>query len=393
MDCIVRGITKSQTQLNDLHFTSPVTPRGRKRDAFLHRINHSGLYLLVHCPHKRPAVSTGQGPYLSTKWNSLSRVCQWFHAPGILHALSVILTDNPARETLLPWLSRRGHRGLQSWNVSPEVMVSKLQGPIILEFSLSHSPTPSPLFSASLGSSTNLTHSRYWPLVCRRSEWVSKQNKFENFDYLICIFQAEYTSVAARKKTDCWLNSLLDFWTQWKQSLNNFVTFGLFLAQQKHFNWSLFLSQRFFLKRWGTNVPRASTMGTHTTVNTLTLPNNPANGHHDQVPEEETKVQSGYETYLGTHSRVKTGEWKAKIIWVHTLPPNTFWLQSTLLFSHSNPQAGLFFQTHHLSNKTSKYELLKWQPTPVFLPGESHGQRSLADYSSWGCKSRTWLSN
>ena len=29
----------------------------------------------------------------------------------------------------------------------------------------------------------------------------------------------------------------------------------------------------------------------------------------------------------------------------------------------------------------------KWQPTPVFLPGESHGQRSLAlSYSPWGCK-------
>ena len=28
----------------------------------------------------------------------------------------------------------------------------------------------------------------------------------------------------------------------------------------------------------------------------------------------------------------------------------------------------------------------KWQPTPVFLPGESHGQRCLAGYSSWGCK-------
>ena len=25
-------------------------------------------------------------------------------------------------------------------------------------------------------------------------------------------------------------------------------------------------------------------------------------------------------------------------------------------------------------------------PTPVFLPGESHGQRSLADYSPWGHK-------
>ena len=26
----------------------------------------------------------------------------------------------------------------------------------------------------------------------------------------------------------------------------------------------------------------------------------------------------------------------------------------------------------------------KWQPTPVFLPGESHGQRSLEGYSPWG---------
>ena len=28
----------------------------------------------------------------------------------------------------------------------------------------------------------------------------------------------------------------------------------------------------------------------------------------------------------------------------------------------------------------------KWQPTPVFLVGKSHGQRSLAGYSPWGCK-------
>ena len=28
----------------------------------------------------------------------------------------------------------------------------------------------------------------------------------------------------------------------------------------------------------------------------------------------------------------------------------------------------------------------KWQPTPIFLPGESHGQRSLVGYSPWGCK-------
>ena len=28
----------------------------------------------------------------------------------------------------------------------------------------------------------------------------------------------------------------------------------------------------------------------------------------------------------------------------------------------------------------------KWQPTPVFFPGQSHGQRSLVGYGSWGHK-------
>ena len=31
-----------------------------------------------------------------------------------------------------------------------------------------------------------------------------------------------------------------------------------------------------------------------------------------------------------------------------------------------------------------------WQPTPVFLPGESHGQRSLAGYSLQGRKDKQW---
>ena len=34
----------------------------------------------------------------------------------------------------------------------------------------------------------------------------------------------------------------------------------------------------------------------------------------------------------------------------------------------------------------------KWQLTPIFLPGKSHGQRSLVGYSPWGC-SLTQLSN
>ena len=27
-----------------------------------------------------------------------------------------------------------------------------------------------------------------------------------------------------------------------------------------------------------------------------------------------------------------------------------------------------------------------WQPTPIFMPGESHGQRSLVGYNLWYCK-------
>ena len=32
------------------------------------------------------------------------------------------------------------------------------------------------------------------------------------------------------------------------------------------------------------------------------------------------------------------------------------------------------------------WETQVWQPTPVFLPGEFHGQMGLASYSSWGHK-------
>ena len=31
-------------------------------------------------------------------------------------------------------------------------------------------------------------------------------------------------------------------------------------------------------------------------------------------------------------------------------------------------------------------QIKKWQPTPVLLPGKSHGRRSLVGYSPWGHK-------
>ena len=33
--------------------------------------------------------------------------------------------------------------------------------------------------------------------------------------------------------------------------------------------------------------------------------------------------------------------------------------------------------------------VIKWKPTPVFLPGESHGQRNPVGYSPYGCTKST----
>ena len=35
----------------------------------------------------------------------------------------------------------------------------------------------------------------------------------------------------------------------------------------------------------------------------------------------------------------------------------------------------------------------QWHPTPVLLPGNSHGKRSLVGCSPWGLESQTWLSD
>ena len=45
------------------------------------------------------------------------------------------------------------------------------------------------------------------------------------------------------------------------------------------------------------------------------------------------------------------------------------------------------FRRHRLNPRVGKIPWRRtWQPTPVFLLGESHGQRCLVGYSPWGCK-------
>ena len=39
-----------------------------------------------------------------------------------------------------------------------------------------------------------------------------------------------------------------------------------------------------------------------------------------------------------------------------------------------------------LNSSMKTYQRRQWHPTPVLLPGKSHGWRSLVGYSPWGCK-------
>ena len=55
----------------------------------------------------------------------------------------------------------------------------------------------------------------------------------------------------------------------------------------------------------------------------------------------------------------------------------------------------LFFKFYFIFKPETLYQFCqtysafwrgKWQPTPVFLPGESHGWRGLVGYGLWGCR-------
>ena len=58
-----------------------------------------------------------------------------------------------------------------------------------------------------------------------------------------------------------------------------------------------------------------------------------------------------------------------------------------LVVKHSSPVAG---DESFIPGFNSWLGTVPWrrkhQPTPVFLPGKSHGQRSLVGYCPWGCK-------
>ena len=67
--------------------------------------------------------------------------------------------------------------------------------------------------------------------------------------------------------------------------------------------------------------------------------------------------------------------------WLRLLSVWGVWVRSLVREPRSHMSCG---QNTKIQNRNPWRR--KWQPTPVFVPGEFHGQRSLAGYSPWGRK-------
>ena len=65
--------------------------------------------------------------------------------------------------------------------------------------------------------------------------------------------------------------------------------------------------------------------------------------------------------------------------------------EKDLPYCLSGKESTCQFRSHNAgsipgSRRSSGVQRREWQPTPIFLPGKSHGQRNLAGYSPWGRK-------
>ena len=73
-------------------------------------------------------------------------------------------------------------------------------------------------------------------------------------------------------------------------------------------------------------------------------------------------------------------------LWVGSALPITWSSQVALVVKNPPANAGDTRDMGSIAESETFPWRRTWQPTPVFLPGGSHGQRSLEGYSPWGCK-------
>ena len=77
---------------------------------------------------------------------------------------------------------------------------------------------------------------------------------------------------------------------------------------------------------------------------------------------------------------------KAGCYWLNCVTPEFIWLPWCLSGTESTWQSRRHRRCRFDPWVGKIPWEMKWQTTPVFLPGKFHGQRSLVDHSTWSCK-------
>ena len=107
----------------------------------------------------------------------------------------------------------------------------------------------------------------------------------------------------------------------------------------------------------------------------------PFSSHLQPVPASGSFQMSQFFTSSGQSIGISASAWVFPMN-IHDWFPLGLTTASTHLFF-----IYLFTYNFYLAGRSLVTQIpwrRKWQPTPVFLPGESHGPRSLAGYSLWG---------
>ena len=86
----------------------------------------------------------------------------------------------------------------------------------------------------------------------------------------------------------------------------------------------------------------------------------------------------------GKSQDAKSGGLQRQIDLWSKIGSTNYWLCGLVLITKSYPFWTSIFSSHNIISYLPGNWRRQWQPTPVLLPGESHGRRSLVGYSPWG---------
>ena len=123
--------------------------------------------------------------------------------------------------------------------------------------------------------------------------------------------------------------------------------------------------------------PLEKEMATHSNIFTWEIPWTEEPGRLQSLESQKSRIQ------LYRLNNINISEWLSR----YYDTPTLLWASQVMLVVKNAPANGGDVKRCGFDPWVWKIPWRRaWQPTPVFLPGESHRQRSLEGYSLWGFK-------